>query len=134
MSDNEKLILFDGVCNLCNGFVKFIIRRDKKGKIRFAPLQSDAAKNSLHAFGHYPEKSDTVIYISGNKFFDKSSAVLNILKDLGRGWQLMFVFIILPPFIRDWFYDLVAKNRYRIFGRSDTCMIPTSEIKNRFIS
>jgi predicted DCC family thiol-disulfide oxidoreductase YuxK len=134
MSNYEKLILFDGVCNLCNGFVNFIIKRDKKGKIRFAPLQSEAAKNSLRAFGHYPEESDSVIYISGNKFFDKSSAVLNILKDLGKGWQLMFVFIVLPPFIRDLLYDLVAKNRYRIFGRRDACMIPTSEIRNRFIS
>lgn len=134
MNRDYKLILFDGVCNLCNGFVQFIIKRDPRGNFRFAPLQSTSGKSYMEAFGLDDEKFDSVIYFSGNRFYEKSAAVLHILRDIRRGWQLMYLFIVLPRFFRDIMYDLVAKNRYKIFGRRDACMIPSQEIKSRFLS
>lgn len=130
----DKLVLFDGVCNLCNGFVKFIIKRDREGKIMFAPLQSAISGEYLTVFNENPYKFDSVIYISENQLYTKSSAILHILKDLGRGWQLMFGFIILPTFFRDMLYNVVARTRYRIFGKKDSCMIPSPDIQKRFLS
>jgi len=134
MTETHPILLFDGVCNLCNGLVKFIIKRDQRSRIRFAPLQSDAGKSLLPKFGLFPDEIKSVVYISGEQVFLRSSAVLRLLKDLGGGWKLFYGFIIIPPIIRDFFYNVIARTRYRIFGKSESCMVPTREIRGRFLS
>jgi predicted DCC family thiol-disulfide oxidoreductase YuxK len=120
MQHSTPVLIFDGVCNLCNSLVKFVIRRDKNGTIRFASLQSDTGKSLLSVAGIPPDSVDTVVYLSGDKIFVKSAAVLNLLKDIGGGWKLFYSLIIIPSFIRDFLYNLVARNRFRIFGRKET--------------
>ena len=129
----NPILLFDGVCNLCNRLVMFVIRKDKKNRIRFASLQSGAGKALLTKAGLSADSADTVVYVSGDKVFSRSSAVLNLLYDVGGGWKLFYSLIIIPSFIRDFLYNLIAKNRYRIFGRRETCMIPSKDIENRFL-
>lgn len=133
MGDYDKILLFDGVCYLCNSLVRFVIRRDKKALIRFASLQSESGKSILSDSGLTRDSIDTVVYKSGQIIFLKSSAVLNLFKDLGGGWMILYSLVIIPAFIRDFFYDMIAKSRYRIFGRRETCMIPSEEIESRFI-
>ena len=132
MERNCNIVLFDGICNLCNGIVKFIIKKDKKDIFIFAPLQSASGQLLLHKYGSIVDKFDTIIYIKEDKYFIKSNAVLNILKDLGNVWKLFFVLIIIPKFFRDFVYKFFAKRRYIIFGKSDTCMVPTPDIKRKF--
>lgn len=130
---NNPIILFDGVCNLCNGFVQFVIKRDKDAKFRFGSLQSETVKNILIAYNFENQKLQTVIFIENNILYTQSTAVLKIAKQLGGIWQLLYVFMIVPAFFRDWIYERIAKSRYKIFGQRDTCMVPTSELKNRFL-
>ena len=133
MTTSGPILLFDGVCNLCNGLVKFIIRRDRGAKIRFAPLQSPAGQSLLKISGLAANEIDSVVYMSGDKRFLKSSAVLHLLKELGGGWRLFYVFIIIPKFIRDFFYNIIARMRYKVFGKTESCMVPTPDIKERFL-
>jgi len=132
MNVPDKILLFDGVCNLCNGLVRFIIKHDRNSKIRFTPLQSSKGKMLLTQLKLDINDIDSVVYISGQKYFVKSSAVLHVLKELGGGWRMLYSLIIIPVFIRDFFYNLIAAYRYRIFGKRDTCMIPTPEIIEKF--
>lgn len=129
----KKIILFDGVCNLCNGAITFIIKRDKKDVFRYAPLQSTIGKEL--AAKHYIDLDsvDSIILISDNKAVAKSTAALRIAKHLSGGWPLMVVFLVLPAFLRDWVYDFIARNRYKWFGKKDACMIPTPELKSKFL-
>ena len=115
------MVLFDGICNLCNGAVSFIARHDRMKRFRFATLQSDTGKLLLRKAGLPDDKIHTIIYIKGKKHYQRSTAILNILKDLGGIWKFFYGFIIIPPFIRDFFYNIVAKTRYRIFGKKDRC-------------
>jgi predicted DCC family thiol-disulfide oxidoreductase YuxK len=131
MRNHDHLVLFDGVCNLCNGFVIFIIKHDRNGKIKFAPLQSSVGQEYIN---NDPEKTDSVVYITGNRHYYKSEAVLRILKDMGGIWKLFYGFKVLPAFLRDHLYDLIARHRYRIFGKKDNCMVPSPELKGRFIN
>ncbi|MBK7627345.1 MAG: thiol-disulfide oxidoreductase DCC family protein [Bacteroidales bacterium] len=133
MDHLPPILLFDGVCNLCNRLVVFVIRRDKNARIRFASLQSEAGKSLLSAAGLNPETVDTVVYLTGGKTFLRSSAILNLLNDLGGGLRLFYSLIIIPSFIRDFIYNLVARSRYRIFGKRESCMVPPKDIENRFI-
>lgn len=133
MNTSGPVLLFDGVCNLCNKLVIFIIRKDRLAKIRFAALQSETGKEILKAHNLPDKDIDSVVYISGHTIFLKSSAVLHLLKDVGNGWNLFFGLIIIPRFIRDFFYDLIARTRYRIFGKKSVCMMPSPEIADRFI-
>lgn len=133
MEPGKKIILFDGVCNLCNGLVRFIIKRDRTGSIKFAPLQSAAGKEVLRSAGAGKIDSDTVVYSRNPMTFVKSDAILEIFKDMGGPWRLLHVLRFIPRFIRDAVYDLVARYRYRIFGRKDECMIPDRSVKDRFI-
>jgi predicted DCC family thiol-disulfide oxidoreductase YuxK len=133
MENSGTILLFDGVCNLCNGLVKFIIRRDKSGRIRFASLQSVAGQSLLLCAGLKQDSIETVVYFSGEKIFLKSLAILNLLKDIGGGWKLFYPLKIIPSFIRDFMYNQIAKRRYRIFGRRETCMIPSEDFESRFI-
>jgi len=130
---SRHIILFDGVCNLCNGVVQFIIKRDKEKKFRFASLQSNAAIELLKEYGSYSEEMNTIIYIRDEKIYYKSNAALFIMQDLGGIWKLVGAFRIFPLFIRNTVYDLIAKWRYRIFGKKETCMIPTEDIVDRFL-
>jgi len=121
MTGFTHILLYDGVCNLCNSLVRFISKRFRNGVILFYPLQSDAGQSLLKIYGLPANDFDTVVYIKAGKFYLKSSAILHIAKKLGGIWKGFFVFIIIPAFIRDFIYSLIAKSRYRIFGRQDSC-------------
>lgn len=130
MSNYEtQILLFDGVCNLCISIVQFIIKRDPKGKFKFASLQSESGQALLKKFGLPTNDIDSIVFINGDKYYLKSSAGLHVLKELGGVWKLFYVFIIFPGPLRDFMYNTIAKTRYRIFGKRDTCMVPTTEIK-----
>lgn len=134
MAENGSILLFDGVCKLCNRLVIFIINRDRHAKIRFAPLQSPSGIVILKKTGLSVYEINSIVFIEGESFFLKSSAVLHIFKTLGGGWRLFYGFIIIPKFIRDYFYNIIARHRYRIFGKRETCMVPVSDIEQRFLS
>ena len=122
MINSENTLLFDGFCNLCSRLTNFIIKRDKKAKFFFVSLQSAKGQLLLKKFGLPTDDFDSVVYIRGDKYFLKSSAILHILKELGGFWKLLFVFIIIPNFIRDLIYKIIAKTRFKIFGRHDSCV------------
>lgn len=131
---HKRIVLFDGVCNLCNGAVRFIIRHDAKDQFRFASLQSDFAKQLLKKH-HFPiHKTGSIILIEGGKVYLRSGAVLGIIRRLGGFWKLLVVFYIIPRFIRDGMYDFIARNRYKWFGKRNECMIPTKELRQRFLA
>lgn len=134
MNDNDThILLFDGVCNLCNGFVKFVIKRDRKAKFQFAALQSESAKEILKKFSLLTDDFESFVYISDGRCYLKSSAALHVAKDLGGFWRLFYIFIIIPKFMRDFLYSLIAKTRYKIFGKRDACMVPAPDMKQRFL-
>ncbi len=132
--ENKSIIMFDGVCNLCNNAVQFIIKRDTKHFFLFTSLQSDAAKEILLHFKLKNSSFDSIILIENNKVYQKSTAIVKIAKNLSGIWKLGYSFIIIPSFIRDLFYDLIAKHRYNWFGKKDACMIPTPALKSRFLN
>lgn len=132
-TEKKIIVLFDGVCNLCNGFVNFIIKRDEKAKIKFATLQSEKALEILSVHQINERELNSVVVLIDDKIFTKSKAALKILNELGGFWKFFHVLIYVPKFIRDFGYTLIAKNRYRIFGKKETCMIPTPEIASRFL-
>ena len=134
LPENKIIILFDGVCNLCNSFVQFVIKYDKKDTFRFASLQSQTGKEILIHLDLYYKKMDSVCYFeSGIAYYLKSDAAIEIMKKLGGIFYLMIVLKIFPKIIRDFVYDFIAKNRYNWFGKKDNCMIPTLELKSKFI-
>ncbi len=133
-SSDKAIILFDGVCNLCNSSVNFVIRHDKKDHFLFAPLQSETAKELLKKYGIDPAKTDSFVLIENNKAYTKSSAALRINKHLSGFYYLIYLLLIVPPFIRNAVYDHIARNRYKWFGRTESCMIPTEKIREKFIS
>ena len=127
-----KTILFDGVCNLCNGSVNWIIDRDKKNEFTFSALQSDFAKKRLKEVGH-ADYMDSIVLDDEGKIFTESDAVLRILKHLGGIYSLSVVFLIVPTFIRNFVYKTIANNRYKWFGKQETCRVPTPELKAKFL-
>ena len=129
----QPLLLFDGVCNLCNSAVQFVIKNDKKKQFHFSSLQSDAAKEILLQFGETNLDLDSIILIIDEKKYSKSSAVLRVAKQLGGFYSIGIIFYIIPKFIRDKVYDFVAKNRYKWYGKRESCMLPSKELKNRFL-
>jgi predicted DCC family thiol-disulfide oxidoreductase YuxK len=132
-TQNENVVLFDGVCNLCNGLVRFVIRHDRKALIKFAALQSEYGKKLQSGIGPGTGDSDTIVYSRKGIYFFRSDAVLNILKDMGGIWGIFYILRIVPRFFRDFVYKIVAANRYRIFGKRETCMVPGAQIKERFL-
>ncbi|NRA94397.1 MAG: thiol-disulfide oxidoreductase DCC family protein [Psychroserpens sp.] len=131
---DKALILFDGVCNLCNSSVLYVIKHDKKNRFMFAPLQSEAGAQIIEKYNIDPSKTDSILLYSEEQGLSiKSSAALNIARHLGFPRNLMSVFFIVPTFIRNWVYDFVARNRYKWFGRKDACMIPTPELTAKFL-
>jgi predicted DCC family thiol-disulfide oxidoreductase YuxK len=134
----KMTILFDGVCNFCNASINFIIDRDSKGIFKFAALQSEVGQELLKKFGLKTNDSesrtfDSIVAIDGYKVYQKSDATLEIARRMDGIWKIFYVFIIIPAFLRNPVYDLIARNRYRIFGRTDACRIPTPELKTRFL-
>lgn len=129
----QHLILFDGICNLCNRSVSFIIRNDPDAKFKFAALQHAKGRDFLqhHQFVNNP--SESVVYIRNGREYAKSSAFLEIVKELGWPWKIFYIFKVIPLQVRDYLYDHIAKRRYRIFGKRNTCMIPTRDVQDRFI-
>ncbi|MGD9659653.1 MAG: thiol-disulfide oxidoreductase DCC family protein [Porticoccaceae bacterium] len=132
MSD-KQLIIFDGVCNFCNAWVNFIIPRDPKGKFAFSPRQTTYAENLLQQHQINDPEMSTVILIKNDRVFTASNAALEIAKDLSGLWPLLVIFKIIPTAVRDYFYRLVARNRYRWFGKSAECIMPKESFKSRFI-
>jgi len=128
------LLLFDGICNLCNGAVLFIIRRDNAGKITFASLQSELGRDHLVRNGLDPDTLHSIIVIENGILFQKSDAVLRIVARMDGAWPWLRIFRMIPRFLRDALYDLVAHFRYKILGKKDACMIPTPELKRRFVA
>jgi predicted DCC family thiol-disulfide oxidoreductase YuxK len=130
----EPLILFDGVCNLCNSSVHFIIKYDTNSQFKFASLQSDAAKEILLQKKERNNQLNSIILIYNGILFYKSSAILEICSILGGVFNIAKIFYIIPRVVRDRLYDLIAKRRYRWFGKRKYCLIPTAALKSRFIS
>ena len=131
--NTEPTILFDGVCNLCNGTVHFIIKRDKKKLIRYAALQSDTGLQLLQQSGLTWKDMQSFVFIESKKVYTRSTAALKVCRYLKAGWPLFYGFIIVPRFIRDGIYNLIARNRYKWFGKREQCMVPSQEIKSRFL-
>lgn len=138
------VVLFDGVCNFCDASVNFVIEHDRDGYFKFAPLQSDAGAKLAAEHGLASETAkapsegdlipiDSVILVENGQAYTHSTAALRILKQLGFPWSLLYAFIIVPKPVRDFFYGLFAKYRYRIFGRKDECMLPSPEVQARFL-
>ncbi|HNY55809.1 MAG TPA: thiol-disulfide oxidoreductase DCC family protein [Chitinophagales bacterium] len=132
MNDSDKIVLFDGVCNFCATSVQFIIRHDKTNSLKFASLQSVLGQELLTKY-NMSKDLEGVVFIENNKAYFKSAAAFKIVRYFGGFWRILNVFPILPLFVTDFGYDIIAKNRYRWFGKKDSCMIPSPEIRSRFL-
>lgn len=127
------VILFDGVCNFCNATVNLIIRKDKKKIFRFAALQSPAGENILSQYGINWRDDDSFVLVTNNKIYQRSTAALKLFNKLPWYWKWTQLFWIFPRFLRDGIYNIIARNRYKWFGKKDECMIPTADIRERFL-
>lgn len=128
------VILFDGVCNLCNSSVQFVLLRDSANYFQFASLQSDYGQKVLQENNLPIDDFNSFLLIENNKLYTQSTAALRVAGKLDGWWKLMYVFIVVPPFIRNFVYNFIAKNRYRWFGKKDECMMPRPEWKQKFLS
>ena len=128
----SSVVLFDGVCNFCNGAVNFIIRHDGEKKFKFATLQSEIGQQMKLKYG-IGDDVDSIVLVEDERAFTHSTAGLRVARGLGGVWSLAYIFIIVPAFIRDFCYKLFAKYRYRLFGRQDVCMLPTPDVRERFL-
>ena len=129
----KPIILFDGYCNLCNASVNFIIRRDRKDLFRFATFQSDAGKEIAKKLGIENIVSDTIILYRHGKIYTRSTAAIIISSKLSGLWPILYIFIVIPPPLRNGVYNLISRNRYKWFGRKENCMMPTKETLEKFI-
>ncbi|MEP7278397.1 MAG: thiol-disulfide oxidoreductase DCC family protein [Bacteroidota bacterium] len=130
---DKKIVLFDGICNLCNGAVQFILKRDKKNRFLFGALQGNAGQQYIADFKLPAPSFHSFILVENGRVYTRSTAVLRVLKRLGGAWPLLYAFIIVPPFIRDGLYRLIAKNRYKWFGKKDQCRVPAPAEKEKFL-
>ncbi len=129
----KHLVLFDGVCNVCNAAVQFILRHDRRGIFSFAPIQSELGQKIFRAQNLDPTNLQTFLVVSDGRVLLRSDAALEVARQFGGVWRLTGVFRIIPRAARDWLYSLVARNRYRLFGQREACMIPTPEVRKRFL-
>jgi predicted DCC family thiol-disulfide oxidoreductase YuxK len=129
----EAVLLFDGVCNLCNAAVNFVIDRDPRGRLKFASLQSRTGQELLERFDLPTGDFDTMVLVEGDRCFTRSTAGLRVARRLRQPWPLLYGFVIVPRPLRDAVYGLIARNRYRWFGRQESCRVPTPELKARFL-
>lgn len=127
------LVLFDGVCNLCNGSVRFLAPRDRTGRLRFAPIQSSAGQAVLGQHGLPLDDWESFVFLEDGEVHQKSAAWFRLLRYLPLPWSLLGLFRLTPRPVADWFYDRVARNRYALFGRHDTCLLPTPELRSKFV-
>jgi predicted DCC family thiol-disulfide oxidoreductase YuxK len=130
---NNPIILFDGVCNLCSGIVMFTIKRDRQGIFKFTPLQSDVGQSLLKQFNLPMDSYQSFILVEGDRYYQKSTAALRVVRRMNGLCSILYVFIVLPRPIRDFVYDLIVKNRYKWFGKKEKCLIPAPGIKSRFL-
>lgn len=130
----QPVIFFDGVCNLCNAAVQFIIKHDKAAVFKLAALQSAAAAQLLQSLPIPGDTANSILLLEDGKLYARSTAALRIARHLRGSWKLLYVFILVPAFLRDAVYKLVARNRYRILGKQDSCMVPAPELQHRFLS
>ena len=130
----ERLLLFDGVCNLCNASVRFVIQRDPKARIRFAPLSSELGNTFAKQVGQTGPEPTSIVYLRKGAVIQRSTAALYVARDLSGAWPLLFGFIVVPRVLRDLVYDLIARKRYAWFGRTDQCMVPPPDMATRFLS
>jgi predicted DCC family thiol-disulfide oxidoreductase YuxK len=133
VAKNDRVILFDGVCKLCNAWSQFIIKYDKQQRFKLCSVQSPEGQSILHHFKMPTDHFDTMLYVEGNQFFEKSDAFLKVINKLGMPWRLLYIFKIIPKAIRNWLYDRIALNRYSLFGKYDSCMLPSTENESRFL-
>jgi predicted DCC family thiol-disulfide oxidoreductase YuxK len=129
----ESILLFDGVCNLCNAAVNFVIDRDPRARIKFASLQSEAGQQLLRRFGLSTADFDTMVLVEGDLYYTRSSAGLRVARRLKQPWPLLYGLIIVPPPLRNLIYNFIASHRYRWFGHTQECRVPTPELKERFL-
>ncbi|MDG9924121.1 MULTISPECIES: thiol-disulfide oxidoreductase DCC family protein [unclassified Pseudomonas] len=129
----ERVVLFDGVCRLCNGWAKFLIRHDHARRFRLCSVQSAEGQAILAWFGLPTDAFETMAYVEGETLFVRSDAVLRIVAQLPGAWRLLAILRCLPRVLRDWCYDRIALNRYRLFGRYDTCLLPDADHQRRFL-
>lgn len=131
----HPVVLFDGVCNLCSAAVRFIVARDPKARLRFASLQSDVGRELLREHGLTPPAGApvSVVLVLGERAFERSSAALRVARLLRFPWNGLYAFLVVPRPLRDAVYDFIARNRYRWFGKKDVCMVPTPELRARFL-
>ncbi|HYT56861.1 MAG TPA: thiol-disulfide oxidoreductase DCC family protein [Verrucomicrobiae bacterium] len=129
----DNLVLFDGVCNLCTASVQFIIRHDRAAIFYFAPLQSEIGREICRSQGLDPADVQTFVLISRGRMLVRSDAAIEVVSRFGCAWKFLTVLRLIPRVARDWIYSVVARNRYRWFGRTDACMIPTPDVKVRFL-
>lgn len=130
----NPVIFFDGLCNLCTGSVQFIIKHDTKHYFRFASLQCELGQQVLQQFNLPSDEFGSFILLEEGKVYTKSTAALRVTKKINGLWPILFSFIIVPPFIRNWVYSFIAKNRYRWFGKKEECWIPNAELNNLFLN
>lgn len=128
-----SIVLFDGQCNFCSGWVKFILKRDPKGQFHYASLQSDVARQLLAERGQDQPKLDSILLIEGEQVYSESTAVLRILKGLTGFWKALYALMIVPKPLRDFFYRRFAKHRYQWFGQSESCLYPSRDVRTRFL-
>jgi predicted DCC family thiol-disulfide oxidoreductase YuxK len=133
-TSDEPILLFDGVCHFCNHTVQFVIRHDKREKFRFAALQSSSGQKLLKKFDLPTNDFDSFVMITTNTFYTKSTAALQVCLVLGGLWRILYVLKVLPKPLRDGIYTILAKNRYKWFGKEESCMIPSPELRKRFLS
>jgi predicted DCC family thiol-disulfide oxidoreductase YuxK len=127
------IVLYDGVCGLCDRSVQLILRNDRRGRFRFAALQSPAGAALLERFGLPPHALDSIVLMDGGRAWRKSAAALRIARRMDAPWPLLWPLVVVPRSVADFFYDLVARNRYRMFGKLDACMLPPPEVRARFL-
>ena len=129
----NKIILFDGICNICSAFLNFVYLNDPKALFRLTWLQSEEAEKILDTLGLSRNEFNSIIYLDHSTAFFKSTAFLKIVRQLRFPWPVLWIGVIIPKPVRDWIYDIVAKNRYRWFGKKDHCLIPIGELEDRFL-
>jgi predicted DCC family thiol-disulfide oxidoreductase YuxK len=133
MQSNHAIVLFDGVCNLCTSTVQFLIKRDPYGYFMFASLQSAIGRTLLEEHELQPDALETLVLVEGSRCFTRSDAALRVAPQLSGGWSLLRILWLVPKPIRDWGYTIIARNRYRWFGRREICMVPSRDILDRFL-
>jgi predicted DCC family thiol-disulfide oxidoreductase YuxK len=133
LSQQQPVVLFDGVCNFCDATINFLIRHDSRARFRFAPLQEAAGQALLQQLGLNTSTFDTFLLLEQGRVYQKSTAALRVLRQLPGAWPLLYGFAIVPVFLRDAVYGFIARNRYRWFGRKDACLIPDKSVRGRFV-